>query len=64
MWQAYDPLRYMVFTPRQLVVHKEIGDLREVYDTAQIEVEKRRTDLFRHGVLGFGAGDLIVKVPS
>jgi hypothetical protein len=68
LWLAtvflYDPLRYMAFTPGQFVVHREIGDQREVYDTAQVEVEKRRTDLFRHWVLGFGAGDLIVKVPS
>jgi hypothetical protein len=61
---AYDPLRYMAFTPGQLVVHKEIGDLREVYDTTQVEAEKRRTDLFRHWILGFGAGDLLIKVPS
>jgi hypothetical protein len=60
----YDPLRYMVFTPGQLVLHKEVGDLREVFDTVQVEAEKRRTDLFRHWVLGFGAGDLIIKVPS
>src|SRR5262249_36919609 len=60
----YDPMRYMVFTPGQLVVHKEIGDLREVFDTAQIEAEKRRTDLCRYWILGFGAGDLIIKVPS
>jgi uncharacterized protein (TIGR03000 family) len=68
LWLAtllfYDPMRYMVFTPGQLVVHKEIGDLREVFDTTQVEAEKRRTDLFRHWVLGFGAGDLIIKVPS
>jgi hypothetical protein len=68
LWLAtfflYDPLRYMAFTPGQFVVHREIGDQRDVYDTAQIEVEKRRTDLFRHWVLGLGAGDLIVKVPS
>jgi hypothetical protein len=60
----YDPMRYMVFTPGQVVVHKEIGDLREVFDTTQVEAEKRRTDLFRHWILGFGAGDLIIKVPS
>jgi hypothetical protein len=54
----------MIFTPGQFVLHKEIGDLRQVYDTAQVEVEKRRTDLFRHWILGFGAGDLIIKVPS
>jgi hypothetical protein len=68
MWLAaiflYDPMRYMVFTPGQFVLHKEVGDLREVYDTTQVEAEKRRTDLFRHWVLGFGAGDLIIKVPS
>ena len=68
LWLAtvffYDPMRYMVFTPGQLVVHKEIGDLREVFDTTQVEAEKRRTDLFRHWVLGLGAGDLIIKVPS
>jgi hypothetical protein len=68
LWLAtlffYDPMRYMVFTPGQLVVHKEIGDLREVFDTTQVEAEKRRTDLFRHWILGFGAGDLIIKVPS
>jgi hypothetical protein len=68
LWLAtflfYDPMRYMVFTPGQLVVHKEIGDLREVFDTTQVEAEKRRSDLFRHWILGFGAGDLIIKVPS
>jgi hypothetical protein len=68
LWLAtfflYDPLRYMIFTPGQFVLHKEIGDLRQVFDTTQVEVEKRRTDLFRHWVLGLGAGDLIIKVPS
>jgi hypothetical protein len=68
LWLAtvflYDPLRYMVFTPGQFVLHREIGDQRQVFDTAQVEVEKRRTDLFRYWVLGFGAGDLIIKVPS
>jgi hypothetical protein len=68
LWLAtlflYDPLRYMVFTPGQLVVHKEVGDQREVFDTTQVEAEKRRSDLFRHWVLGLGAGDLIIKVPS
>ena len=54
----------MAFTPGQLVVHKEIGDQRKVFDTTQVEAEKRRTDLFRHWVLGLGAGDLIIKVPS
>jgi hypothetical protein len=60
----YDPMRYMTFTPGQFVLHKEIGDQREVFDVTQVEVEKRRSDLFRHWVLGLGAGDLIIKLPS
>ena len=68
LWLAtfflYDPLRYMIFMPGQFVLHKEIGDQRQVFDTTQVEVDKRRTDLFRHWVLGFGAGDLVIKVPS
>jgi hypothetical protein len=68
LWLAtfflYDPLCYMTFTPGQFVLHKEIGDQRQVFDTTEVEVEKRRTDLFRHWVLGFGSGDLVIKVPS
>jgi len=60
----YDPLRFIVFTPGQLVVHKDIGDVRQVYDTAQFVAEKQPTDLFRHWVLGLGAGDLILKLTS
>ncbi len=60
----YDRLRYMTFTPGQFVLHKDIGDLRQVYDTTQITVEKRRTDYFRHWILGLGAGDIIIKVPG
>src|SRR5262249_54688149 len=60
----YDPSRSMIFTPGRFVLPREIGALREVFDVAQVTVEKRRSDLFRHWVLGLGAGDLIVKVPS
>jgi hypothetical protein len=61
---VYDRLRYMTFTPGQFVLHKDIGDLRQVYDTTQITAEKRRTDYFRHWVLGLGAGDMIITVPG
>jgi hypothetical protein len=60
----YDPLRYMTFTPGQLVLHKEIGDMREVFDTTQVSAQKRKMDLFRQWLLGFGAGDLIIKIPG
>jgi hypothetical protein len=68
LWLAtvfgFDRLRYIRFTAGQFVVHKAIGDAQEVYDTTQVNVRKRRSDLFRHWVLGLGAGDLIVYVPA
>jgi hypothetical protein len=68
LWLAvlflYDPLRYMTFTPGQLVLHKEIGAMKEVFDTTQVETEKKKSDLFRQWFLGFGAGDLIIKIPG
>src|SRR5262249_3590909 len=43
LWLAtvflYDPLRYMTFTPGQCVLHREVGDQREVFDTTQVEAE-------------------------
>jgi hypothetical protein len=52
---------YMVFAPGQLVVHQEIGSGEVAYDTLGMVVAKRRSDLFRHWLLGFGSGDLYVK---
>jgi hypothetical protein len=58
----FDPRRYITFTPGQLIVHQEVGDLRQVYDTTNVIVEKRRSDFFRHILLGFFAGDIIVRI--
>ena len=57
----FDRKIYMVFAPGQLVVHQEIGSGEAAYDTLGIVVAKRRSDLFRHWLLGFGSGDLFVK---
>jgi hypothetical protein len=57
----FDRQRYMVFTPGQLRVHQNIGGSEVAYDTQGMVVEKRRSDLFRHWVLGIGSGDLLVK---
>ncbi len=51
---------YMVFTPGQLKVRLEIGGGEKVYDTMGMTIEKQRSDLFRHWILGLGSGDLIV----
>ena len=57
----FDSKMYMVFAPGQLLVRQDIGSGEVAYDTMGMVVAKRRTDLFRHWLLGFGSGDLIVK---
>jgi hypothetical protein len=56
----FDQQLYMVFTPGQLKVRLEIGGGEKAYDTMGMTIEKQRSDLFRHWVLGLGSGDLIV----
>jgi hypothetical protein len=60
----FDPKRYVIFTAGQIVVHQEVGDLRQVYDTTNVQLEKRRSDLFRHVLLGFCSGDVVIQVPG
>jgi hypothetical protein len=57
----FDRKVYMVFAPGQLLVHQEIGSGEVAYDTVGMVVAKRRSDLFRHWLIGFGSGDLYVK---
>ena len=57
----FDRKVYMVFAPGQLLVHQEIGSGEVTYDTQGMVVAKRRSDLFRHWLLGLGSGDLLVQ---
>jgi hypothetical protein len=57
----FDRQIYMIFTPGQLQVKLEIGDAETTYDTTGMSIQKQRSDLFRHWVLGLGSGDLIVR---
>jgi len=57
----FDRQIYMIFTPGQMRVRQEVGDAETAYDTSGMTVQKQRSDLFRHWVLGLGSGDLIVK---
>jgi hypothetical protein len=57
----FDRRVYMVFAPGQFRVHQEIGGAEVVHDTVGMVVQKRRSGLFRHWLLGFGSGDLLVK---
>jgi hypothetical protein len=56
----FDQRQFIIFSPGQLIVHREIGDRQSVYDTSGVTVVKRRNDFIRHRLLGLGAGDLIV----
>jgi hypothetical protein len=57
----FDQQIYMVFTPGQLRVKLEIGEGVTAYDTTGMTIQKQRSDLFRHWILGLGSGDLIVR---
>jgi len=57
----FDKNIYIVFTSRAFKVCTEIGGGEKVYDTIGMSLERQRSDLFRHYILGLGSGDLIVK---
>ena len=57
----FDRKMSMVFAPGQLLVRQDIGSGEVAYDTLGMVVAKRRSDVFRHWLLGFGSGDLLVK---
>ena len=58
---VFDRQTYMIFAPGQVRMRLEIGGGETVYDTTGMVVQKQRSDLFRHWILGFGSGDLIVR---
>jgi hypothetical protein len=58
---VFDRQIYMVFTPGQFKVRTEIGGGEQVYDAVGMTLQKQRSDLFRHWILGLGSGDLVVK---
>jgi hypothetical protein len=57
----FDRQIYAIFTPGQLKVCTEIGSGEKVYDVRGLHLEKQRSDLFRHWILGLGSGDLVIK---
>lgn len=57
----FDRRTYVIFTPGQIKVCEHIGDSVRTFDTFGVTFEKQRDDLFRHYILGFGSGDLILR---
>jgi hypothetical protein len=57
----FDRQIYITFQPGMMKVCMEVGSGEKAYDTVGMNIEKQRSDLFRHWILGLGSGDLIVK---
>ena len=56
-----DTRTYLRVTPGQIQMREHIGGSVRNFDTTGLVFEKQRDDLFRHWILGFFSGDLIVK---
>jgi hypothetical protein len=57
----FDRQIYMTFTPGQFKVCTEIGGGETAYSAIGMTLEKRKSDVFRHRILGLGSGDLVVR---
>jgi hypothetical protein len=57
----FDRRTYMRITPGQIQVCEHIGASIRNFDTMGLSFEKQRDDLFRHWLLGFFSGDLVVR---
>lgn len=57
----FDRRTYMRVTPGQIQVCEHVGASIRNFDTTGLSFEKQRDDLFRHWLLGFFSGDLIVR---
>lgn len=57
----FDRRTFIVFSPGQIKVCEHIGASVRTYDASGVTFEKQRDDLFRHYILGFGSGDLVVR---
>ncbi len=57
----FDRLVYVTFSRGQFRMHVAVGAGETAYEVQGMVLHKRRDDLFRHWLLGFGSGDLIVR---
>lgn len=57
---VYDRMSYWRITPGQITHEFVFGGGQTSYDTENMAFKKLRDDLFRHWVLGFGSGDMIM----
>jgi hypothetical protein len=59
--RLYDRQHYVIFGRGQIRYVLEVGDGEVTMPAEGAIVEKKRSDAFRHWVLGLGAGDLVIR---
>jgi hypothetical protein len=59
---VFDQRTYMRITPGQIAICEHIGASIRNIDGARVEIEKKRDDMFRHWFLGWGTGDLVIRL--
>jgi len=59
---VYDRAHYMIFDQGQIRYVQEVGENAVAMQSDGSIVEKKRSDFFRHWMLGFGTGDLIIRI--
>jgi hypothetical protein len=57
----YDHYTYIIVTRGQVRIRESIGDGEVAVDSSGLLLDKKRNDLFRHWLIGLGAGDLHIK---
>jgi len=61
---VFDRRSYVIFSAGQIRLCEHVGAGVQVYPTQGVSMEKQRDDMFRHYILGFGSGDLILKMST
>jgi len=59
---VYDRQQYVVFDEGQIRYVREVGESELVVPAGGAIVEKKRSDVFRHFLIGLGSGDLQIRV--
>jgi hypothetical protein len=59
---VYDRATYIIFDQGQIRYVQEVGDSEVAIQSEGAIVEKKRNDVFRHWLLGFGTGDLMIRM--
>jgi len=58
----FDQRTYMRVTPGHIAICEHIGASIRDIDGSRVELEKKRDDMFRHWLLGFFSGDIVIKL--